>query len=141
MAALVFFDCFFEDSMEKVHDLGSDALTIALSNTAPTVATDHELTDITQIAAGNGYTTGGQALDSITSSQTSGTYTLDAANEVFTASGGTMATFRYAVLYNNTATNDELIGYWDHGSGISLADTETCTITFSTNIFTFTTDA
>ncbi len=142
MAAAVFFDCFFEDVMEEVHDFSSDTFHIALSNVAPTVATDDELADITQIAGSNGYTTGGQALDSVTSTQTSGTFTMGAADEVFTASGGTMATFRYAVLYNNTAANDELICYWDKGSTISLADGETCTIDFTGGaVFTFTTDA
>jgi hypothetical protein len=41
-----------------------------------------------------------------------------------------VADFRYVVLYNNTATNDELIGYWDYGSTVSLASTETFTIDF-----------
>ncbi len=134
MASAVFFHAFVEDLAEGVHDFALDTFTIALSNTAPTAATDDELVDITQIANGNGYTTGGQALDNPTSSQTSGTYSFNADDEVFTASGGTMATFQYAVLYNNSATNDEIICYWDNGSGISLADTESCTIDFTTAI-------
>tara|TARA_E500000318_G_scaffold13401_1_gene12562 strand:+ start:320 stop:544 length:225 start_codon:yes stop_codon:yes gene_type:complete len=65
----------------------------------------------------------------VTSSQTGGTYTLDAADLVLTASG-TVATFRYVVLYNDTATNDELIGYYDYGSNVDLLNGETFTITF-----------
>ena len=38
-----------------------------------------------------------------------------------TASGGSISTFRYVVLYNDTATNDELIGFYDSGSAVSLS--------------------
>jgi hypothetical protein len=62
MATLTFFNSFFADAMNGEHDLASDVLKIALSNTAPS-ATDTTLANITQIAAANGYTSGGQALD------------------------------------------------------------------------------
>lgn len=119
MATLVLFDSFKEAVFEKVHNLGSDTLKVALTNSAP-VAGNTILANITQIANGNGYTTGGSTLTVSSSSQTSGTYKLVAADLTFTASGGTMGTFRYAVYYNDTATNDELIGYVDYGSAVSL---------------------
>lgn len=134
MATLTFvdYDAFIEDLFEKVHNFGSDTFKIALTNTAPTVATDDELADITEIAAGNGYTAGGNALTVTSSSQTSGTYSFVITNDVtFTASGGTMATWRYAVLYNDTATNDELVSYWDTGSTQSLGDGESYTFDIS----------
>ena len=131
MATFTKFHCFTEDVAEKVHNLGSDTLKVALTNTAPTASTDHELVDITQISAGNGYTTGGTAVTITASSQTSGTYKLVGNDVVFTASGGSIGPFRYVVLYNDTATNDELIGYWDYGSAATLADTETFTVDFS----------
>lgn len=110
---------------EGAHNLGADTLTIALTNTAP-VATNTVLTNITEIS----YTAlSSRVLTSVTSSQTSGTYTLDAADLVLTASG-TVPTFRYVVLYNDTATNDELIGYYDYGSAVDLLNGETFTITF-----------
>lgn len=35
------------------------------------------------------------------------------------------------MLYNDGATNDELIGYWDYGvGGVTLADGESLTIDF-----------
>ena len=51
------------------------------------------------------------------------------ADVTFTASGGAIADFRYAVLYNDTPTSpaDALIGYWDYGSTVSLASGETFT--------------
>ena len=141
MAAFVFFDAFMEDLAEGVHDFSSDTLHWGLTNTAPTVATDDEWADITEISAGNGYSAGGQAVDNVTSSQTSGTYSLNFDDEVFTASGGAIAQFRYSVLYNQTATNDELIGYVDKGSAIDLADTESCTIDITTACIQWTTAA
>lgn len=89
-----------------------------MTNTAPS-ASNTVLADITQIANGNGYTTGGTQATQVTSAQTAGTYKLVLNDVTFTASGGTIGPFRYAVLYNDTATNDELIGYWDYGTSLS----------------------
>lgn len=130
MATFNKFYPFVEALAEKSHNLGADTLKIALTNTSPTTA-DDQLADITQVANGNGYTTGGTAATISSSAQTSGTYKLVLADVVFTASGGSVGPFRYAVLYNDTATGDELIGWWDYGSAITLADTETFTVDFS----------
>lgn len=125
MATFNKFNSFVEALAEGAHNLGADTLTIALTNTAP-VATNTVLTNITEISYTN---VSSRVLTSVTSSQTSGTYTLDAADLVLTASG-TVPTFRYVVLYNDTATNDELIGYYDYGSAVDLLNGETFTITF-----------
>ncbi len=129
MATFNKFNSFVEAVAEKVHNLGSDTLRIALTNTAP-VASNTQLSNITQIANGNGYTTGGTAVTVTASSQTSGVYKLVGNDVVFTAGPSSMAAFRYAVLYNDTATNDELIGWWDYGSSVTLANTETFTVDF-----------
>lgn len=126
MATFNKFNSFVEAMAEKKHDLGADVLKVALTNTAPN-ATDTQLSNITQISAGNGYTTGGSTSTQSSSAQSSGTYKLVLGDVVFTASGGAMAQFRYAVLYNDTATNNELIGYWDYGSAVDLASGETFT--------------
>jgi hypothetical protein len=65
------------------------------------------------------------------SAQTAGTYKLVIDDVTITASGGSIAAFRYFVLYNDTATNDELIGWWDYGSSIVLANGESVTADFS----------
>ena len=122
------FYSFEEACREKKHNLASDDLKWVLCLTAP-VVTNTVLADITQIANGNGYTTGGTSMTVTSSGSSSGLYTLMASAVTFTASGGTMATFRYAVLYNNTATNDELIGFIDFSTGRSLATGEYVTIT------------
>lgn len=114
---------FVEDLAKKVHNLNSDALYIALSNTAP-AATNAVLSSITEIAAGNGYTAGGSAVTFISGAQTSGTYKLTLNDVTFTASGGSIASFRYAYLYNSTPTSPlkPLIGYWDYGASITITN-------------------
>ena len=122
MAAFQKFNSFVEAVAESKHDLGADTLKVMLSNTAPS-ATDNIKTDISEIASGNGYTTGGNSAAVVSSAQTSGIYKLVLADPTtWTASGGAMGTFRYAVLYNTSAANNELLGFWDYGSAVTLAD-------------------
>lgn len=129
MAAFNKFNAFVEHLAEKVHDLGADTLKVMLVNSPAPAATNSVKADLTEITAGNGYTAGGTQATITSSSQTSGTYKLVLADVVFTASGGSMNTFRYPVLYNDTPTSpaDPLIGWWDYGSGVTLAVGETFT--------------
>lgn len=130
MAAFNKFNSFVEALAEKVHNLGSDTLKVMLTNTAP-VATNTIKANLTEIAAGNGYTAGGNTASVTSSAQTSGTYKLVLGDPAtYTASGGSIGPFRYAVLYNDTATNDELIGWWDYGSAVTLADGESFAVDF-----------
>lgn len=136
MATFNKFHSFVEALAEKTHNLGSDTLKVYLSNATP--LTTHTVRKTNggaqngpeEIAAGNGYTAGGNTAAVTTSAQTSGTYKLVLGDVTFTASGGTIGPFRYAVLYNDTATNDELIGYWDYGSSITLAAGESFVVDF-----------
>ena len=128
MATFTKFNSFVEACAEKVHNLGSDTLKVMLCNTAP-VATNAVKADLTEISAGNGYTAGGTQATITSSEQTSGTYKLVLSDVVFTATGA-IGPFRYAVLYNDTATNKELIGFWDYGSSISLANGGTFTVDY-----------
>jgi hypothetical protein len=127
MASFTKFNCFVEDLAEKKHNLGSDQLKVALTNSAP-LATNTVLANITEISYTN---ISSRDVTTSASAQTSGTYKLTLAQLVLTASGA-VGPFRYVVLYNDTATNDELIGYFDHGSSISLANADTYTIAFDT---------
>ena len=131
MATFTKFQPFVEAVAEKKHDLGADTFFVQLLNTAPTNTNAVETDLPADLTTANGYTAGGVTCGTATSSaQTSGTYKLTIADKVITASGGTIGPFRYVVLLNNTATNKDLIAYFDYGSSITLNDTETFTIDF-----------
>lgn len=125
---------FVEHLAEKVHNLGSDQLAVALSNTAPgsegTPPTGSTaacvLANVTQITYTN---LSSRNITTSTSAQTSGTYKLVLTDLVLTASGS-VGPFRYVYLYNDTAASKQLIGYYDYGSSITLANGETFTIDF-----------
>lgn len=132
MASFNKFQSFVEALAEKVHNLGSDSLRVALTNTAP-AATDTVFDPggaHPPPAAANGYTSGGNTPSISSSAQSGGTYKLVLADTVFTASGGSIGPFRYAILWNDTAASDQLIGYYDYGSSITLLNGETLTVDF-----------
>jgi hypothetical protein len=122
------FNDYSEQKNRGVHNWGAHTFRWALTNTAPTAA-NTVLADITQIAAGGGYTTGGVTVTAAIS-EASGTTTVTLTEAVWTGSGGGMGTFRYAVLYNDTATSpaDALVGWIDYGSALVVAAGETFTI-------------
>lgn len=127
MATYTKFNAFAADVMNKVHNFGSDTFKLMLTNTAP-VATNAIKTDITEIAAGAGYTAGGATLTLTSSTQTSGTYKYiaSAASPTWTSSGS-FATFRYVVLYNSTAGSGNLVAFWDNGTGVTITSGQTFT--------------
>lgn len=134
MATYNKFQSFVEALAEKIHNLGSDSLKVALTNSAP-AAGNTQLSDITQISYTNLST---RALTTASSSQASGVYALVINDLVLTASGGSVGPFRYIVIYNDTATNDELIAWFDYGAAITMADNETLTLDFGANLLTLT---
>jgi hypothetical protein len=117
------------DFVNGIHDFDAHTFKVALSNTAP-VATNTVLANITQLANGNGYTTGGTAT-AITTSLSTATAKVVGADVTFTATGA-LGPMRYAVFYNDTPTSpaDPLIAWWDYGSSVTLAATETFTVDF-----------
>jgi hypothetical protein len=139
MAAFNKVNSFVRDILKGVFNCasGADVLKDALSNTAPS-ASNALLSDITQITAANGYSSGGTTIGSTNVTLSGGTATLSGSNVVFTASGGTIGPFRYVVAYDSTPTSPlkPLIGWWDYGSSITLADGETFTVDHSANILT-----
>lgn len=129
-------DIFSKNLCDKVFDLDSDSMRWALTNTAPVAGTTNTIANVTQIATGGGYTqwagggTGGISATLAALSQTgaSTNFGLSAAS-VLTASGA-IATFRYPVLVDDTPASplDPVVGWLDHGSGITPAATDTYTL-------------
>lgn len=130
MATYNKFHCYIEDLHKAVHNLSTHTTKIMLTNTAP-VATNTVKANLTEITAGSGYTAGGATV-TLALNNTSGTYKVTPTDVVFTAAGGSIGPFRYAVWYNDTPTSpaDPLIGWFDYGSSITLADTQTFTVDF-----------
>lgn len=126
MTTLTKVNSFVEAVMEKVHNLGSDSLKVALTNTAHT-STWTKLSDLTEISYTN---CSSRAVTVSSSAQTSGTYKLVLADLTLTATGGSVGPFRYIYLYNDTATNKELIGYIDYGSSITMSNGQLFLIDF-----------
>jgi hypothetical protein len=135
MATFVKLAGFVEHLAEKEHNLGSDQLVVALTNTAPgsestppTGATGtNVLANLTQVA----YTfCSSRNITTSASAQSSGTYKLTLTDLVLTASGGAIGPFQYIYIYNDTSTSDKIINYYDYGSSITVNDTETFTIDF-----------
>lgn len=129
MAAFNKFNFFVQDIANKIHNLGSDQLTIALTESVP-VSTNHVLADLTQVSYTNLST---RNITTSSSTQSSGTYNLKLTNLTLTASG-TVAQFRYVVVYNSTAASGNLVGWYDYGSEVNLTSGDTFLISFdSTN--------
>lgn len=126
MAVFNKFDCFVENVAEKVHNLGSDQLTLALTNSAPSAA-NTVLANITEISYTNLST---RNLTTSSSSQTSGLYKLVVADTTLTSTGGSTGPFRYVVVYNSTAAGGPLIGWYDYGSALTLNSGESLTVDF-----------
>lgn len=141
MAAFNKFDQFVVDLAAGSHVLttAGSLLRICLSNTAPVAATDAVLTDITQISYTNITETVPADVTNVGAESPAGTWDVSGTDVVLNATGA-VATFRYVVLYNDTPTSpvDPLIGWWDYGSGVTLASGESFTVDFGTSIFTIT---
>lgn len=122
------FDAFTLDVLTSKHNFETNTFKVLLSNVAP-IAANSVKTDVTEIAAGNGYSAGGN-VTTITETTTSGTAKIAGSQVIFTASGGSIGPFRYAVLYNDTSPTKPLVAWWDYGSPVALLNTETITVTF-----------
>lgn len=138
MATFTFFHEFFGEVGKGTHQLNAHSFKVALSNTAPNAATNTVFADITEIAATGGYVAGGFTLDSEAWAETgagTGIWQFTSADEIITATGGSIGPFRYVIVYNDTPTSpaDPLVGFLDYGSSITVTDTNTFTIDVGAN--------
>lgn len=123
-AAFNKFDSAGKALVESKINLATDVLKVFLTNQAP-LASNTVKANFTEVANGNGYTTGGNQAVQTSSAQAAGVYTLICNDpSTWTASGGSIGPFRYAVFYSDTATNKDLIGWWDYGLELTLGVAE-----------------
>ena len=133
MATYTKFQQFVEDLAHGVHNFDSDTIKVALSNAsnAPSASADAVLADITTVSTAN---LGSVTLTKGSSGQTTGTYKYVPNDLTMTASGA-VGPFRYVIIYNDTAANDELIAWYDYGSEVTLASGDTFKLDFGTELF------
>jgi len=139
MAAFVKYNLFIDELAKGGHNLSTAVYKVALTNTAPTPASDTvwNTTVAPAPAAANGYTAGGNTPTVTSATTTGGVFKLILVDTVFTATAGGIGPFRYVILYNSSASNKS-IGYYDYASSITLADTETFTVDFDGSLGVFT---
>lgn len=129
----------FQDFVEALglaeHNLNTATFRVYLSNTTPSLSLDADKADLAEISGGNGYTALGEDITN-TWSESAGTGTMAVADVVWTASGGAIAQFRYAVVYNDTHADNALMCHHDYGAAVDVADTETFTWDITTSIAT-----
>ena len=126
MAAFNKFQPFVANLANALINIGSDTIKVMLTDTVP-VNTYSQFSSLSEIAAANGDSAGGATVTLTSSTQTGGTYKYigACANPTWTASGGAIAQFRYVVIYDSTPANKYLIGWWDYGSEVNLANGNT----------------
>lgn len=123
MAAFNKFNTFSGDMGKEIHDLPNDTIKIFLTNQLP-LATNTVKANITEIAAGNGYTTGGIAVP-VTWTNVGALWTLAGTSDsLWTAAGGAIAQFRYVVAYNDSSPSKSLVSWYDYGSVLTVSDGE-----------------
>lgn len=97
----------FREQLAEGFNMGSDTFKVILLNNSHTYTAGNTVySDISanELSTANGYTNTGVALGSVTSTYSGGTYTFDAADTSWTASGGAITAY-HAVIYNTTVSN------------------------------------
>lgn len=127
----------FQPGIENITEganLGSDSFVVKLATAVNTTAGT-----ITEVANGNGYTTGGNSVGTnSTATHSGGVYKVTLSDPaVWTASGAGFS-FQYAVLVNSTT--GVAYGSWDYGSSQAVAAGETVTVDLdaANGVFTLT---
>lgn len=116
-----------EDISNGVHNLGSNTFSVRLITNAATIPAvdtatprwaDFSANECTQ---GGGYTTGGIVLTGVTNVLTGAVTKFDSTMEpTWTATAGSPEDIYYCVLVNDSATNDECLGFLDMGGPVSM---------------------
>jgi hypothetical protein len=130
MATYNKFNDFTEQQLIGTHDWDTNVFKIMLTNSAPSAGNTVKA-DLTEISSGNGYPGTNTTTITVTGDDPSAGYTtVKGTQVVFTASGGSIGPFQYAVLYNDTAASKNLVAWWDNASAVTLNAGDTFTVKF-----------
>jgi hypothetical protein len=119
---VTFYNSFYVDLMNGVHDLTNDTIKVTLHTSyTPNIDTHGQWSDVsaTEYGTGDNYTAGGDTPGSqvVTQDNTDDQGEFDMADPAWTALGPlTPATPSHAIVWNDSATNDELICYIELGT-------------------------
>ena len=109
---------------EETFNFESDTLKLGLiDNTTPPTAADATPRwgdySANEVSTAGGYTANGETLASVTYTEASGVATLDAANVSLSQDGSGFTDAYWGIIYDDTATNDEAIGFVELGGPVS----------------------
>lgn len=110
-----------ENMLEGIN-AGSDTWVVKLGT-----AVNQSAGTFTEVANGNGYTTGGNSAAVSSATQSGGTYKLVLTSPTAWTATGAGFSFQYAILTDSTAGVN--VGYWDYGLSQAVAAGETVTVT------------
>lgn len=125
-----------ENIGNKVHDFDSDTFRWVLTNTAPAVGTTFLASDITSpLSTAGGYTAfsdgaGGLLAVMAALSRTGAVTTIAHNGAIVLTATGAVGPFRYPVMVDDTPTSplNPVVGWLDHASSITMANTDTYTL-------------
>lgn len=144
MAAYNKFNDFVDQVLLGKHIFNTHVFNIYLSNAVPSPSADTIKSELAEIGTGFGYSADG-ASATATMAEAGGTATVTGTKVVFTAAGGSIGPFQYAVLMNVTQTSPlkPLVAWWDYAAPLTLLDGETFSVKFNSSettgtIFTLT---
>ena len=128
---VIVFDQFLVDVQEKIHDLETDSIKVALITSAVTpAATDADPRwgaggttnfSTSQVTPGGNYTTGGSAAATPSVTLSGGAAVFDAGDISIAQHASNPTNARWGILYNDTAAGKQCIGYVDLGTTIDLS--------------------
>jgi len=105
------------DFINGVHNLGSDTIKVGLVDDTITPAADDETPrwadySANEVSTAGGYTANGETLSGTGTSEADGTATFDDSGNISLSQDGSGFTDAYwAIIYNDTATNDEALAF------------------------------
>ena len=119
-----FYDNFKLQLPQVKFNLLTDVVKVTLHTSAYVPSASHtQRSNLTnELATANGYTNGGVTLANKTLAVNAGVLKFDADDITLTAVGGQIGPARYAAIWDDTVTNDLLIGWIDFGEDKTAGD-------------------